>query len=456
MAVIQSSDKGRDISGREPIELFIVNFVRMKRDLFISNWAWVIVLMISTSVLHAQRPVCETSAYTQQLKDQDPGFTERYNAIEEEVARLMEQRDLFRAQDEEIFYIPIVVHIVYNVPAENISDEQVLAQLEVLNEDFRRLNEDATETPSAFEEDAADAFIQFQLASIDPDGNPTTGITRTETEIASWNLFAPITADNYAEKVKASSTNGKDIWDRDCYLNIWVCDLGNSILGYASPPGTVASKDGVVIGYKWFGRGGSAIPPYNQGRTTTHEVGHWLGLRHIWGDDGGNCSGSDGIADTPNQAGENYDCTSFPLTDDCSPAIPGVMFMNYMDYVDDGCMNMFTQGQVNKMRSVLSGSRSEVLACANLVVIDSQDIEEEVLAIYPNPASNLVFFPVDRIDADNTVISVYNSIGQEVLRFRNDGSTVASIDLSNLASGTYFIRAFDGLKTMNGKIFVSR
>jgi hypothetical protein len=445
------------VTAREqPKELFIVNFVRMKRDLFISKLAFLLVFMLSASIAHAQRPVCHTSEYTQQMMDQAPGFLQRYQAIEEEVARLMTEREQFRSQDEDIYYIPVVVHIVYNVPAENISDDQVLAQIEVLNEDFRRLNEDASETPSAFADAAADAFIQFQLASIDPDGNTTTGITRTETEITSWNLFAPITAENYAEKVKETATNGKDIWDRDCYLNIWVCDLGNSILGYASPPGTTASKDGVVIGYKWFGRGGSAIPPYNQGRTTTHEVGHWLGLRHIWGDDGGNCSGSDGIADTPNQGGENYDCPSYPLTDDCSPSIPGVMFMNYMDYVDDGCMNMFTQGQVNKMRSVLSGSRGEVLACANLVVIDSQDIEPEVLVMYPNPATDQVFFPVDRINADNTVISLYNSLGQEVIRFNHDGSALASIDVSRLANGTYFIRAFDGIKTMNGKIVVSR
>merc|ERR1711974_33936 len=155
-----------------------------------------------------------------------------------------------------------------------------------------------------------------------------------------WNI------NTNADDVKDSSKGGSDGWNRDSYLNIWVCNLSSGILGYAYPPGISANLDGVVIGYKYFGDQGTVSFPFNKGRTTTHEVGHWLGLSHVWGS-GGGCT-SDNINDTPLQDGPNYGCPNFPELSSCSGQDNGPngdMFMNYMDYVDDRCMMMFSAGQ---------------------------------------------------------------------------------------------------------------
>lgn len=252
--------------------------------------------------------------------------------------------------------IPVVVHIVYNTTAENLSDARIQSQIDVLNQDFRRLNSDASNTPSAFQSVAADVEIEFCLATKDPNGQSTNGITRTSTSTTSFD----INSDN----IKFTSQGGKDAWPSNKYLNIWVGDISGGILGYATPPGAFpAAYDGVVINYKYFGTSAfGAQSPYNKGRTATHEVGHWLNLKHIWGDDGTSCSGTDNVSDTPNQAGENYGCPTFPKTDACSPTSPGVMFMNYMDYVDDGCMNMFTAGQKTRMHAAINGARSSLFS----------------------------------------------------------------------------------------------
>ena len=259
--------------------------------------------------------------------------------------------------------IPVVVHVVYNNAAQNISDAQIHSQIQVLNEDFQRRNADKVNTPSAFSSVAGNANVEFKLAKIDPNGNPTEGITRTQTSVSAF-----YNNDN----VKFSNRGGCDAWNARRYLNIWVCNLGN-LLGYAQFPfelQTNPNTDGVVIHYKHFGRDGSAESPYDKGRTATHEVGHWLDLRHIWGDDGSKCSGSDNVEDTPNQGGPNYGCPSFPKTDHCTNTSPGVMFMNYMDYPYDACMNLFTKGQVERMRSLFdtqTGIRREMQIYANLL-----------------------------------------------------------------------------------------
>ncbi|MGP1463682.1 M43 family zinc metalloprotease [Tannerella sp.] len=260
--------------------------------------------------------------------------------------------------------IPVVVHVVYNNAAQNISDAQIHSQIQVLNEDFQRRNADKVNTPSAFSSVAGNANVEFKLAKIDPNGNPTEGITRTQTSVSAF-------SDN--DNVKFSDMGGCNAWNTKRYLNIWVCNLGDDLLGYAQFPFEFQTKpntDGVVIHYKHFGRDGSAESPYDKGRTATHEVGHWLDLRHIWGDDGGSCSGTDNIADTPNQGGYNEGCPSFPKTDHCTNTSPGVMFMNYMDYTYDACMNLFTKGQVERMRSLFDtqiGIRREMQIYANLL-----------------------------------------------------------------------------------------
>ncbi len=245
--------------------------------------------------------------------------------------------------------IPVVVHVVYKAGAQNISDAQIQSQIDVLNEDFRMRNADVSTVPGVFQPLATDARLEFELASTDKDGNPTTGITRTRTN-----------ADSFTDddKVKSSSTGGADAWPAGQFLNIWVCNL-QPWLGYAQFPGGPAETDGVVILHTAFGTTGTASAPFNLGRTTTHEIGHWLNLFHIWGDDAGGCGGSDSVADTPNQGGPNYGTPTFP-TISCGNGPNGDMFMNYMDYVDDASMVMFSAGQVNRIQATLDGVRSTI------------------------------------------------------------------------------------------------
>ncbi|MCC4771633.1 zinc metalloprotease [Methanosarcina sp. DH2] len=254
----------------------------------------------------------------------------------------------------EIVRIPVVVHVVWNKEEQDISDDQIQSQIDVLNEDFRKLNSDISQVPSVWSNLTADLGIEFFLATKDPDGNPTTGITRTQTSAVSFGTN---------DKVKSTSAGGKDAWPTDRYLNIWVCQLGGGLLGYAQFPGGPAETDGVVVTHTGFGTTGTAKPPFDKGRTATHEVGHWLDLFHIWGDDGTGCAGTDEVDDTPNQGGPNYGSPGFPRIS-CNNAPDGDMFMNYMDYVDDKCMVMFTQGQATRINACLEGPRSSLLTAA--------------------------------------------------------------------------------------------
>ena len=249
-----------------------------------------------------------------------------------------------------IITIPVVFHVVYANSTQNISDAQIQSQLDILNEDFRRTNSDQDEVWGSV---AADSEIEFCLASIDPNGAPTNGIERVQTSVSSF-------SSNNAMKFTAQG--GSDAWPASDYLNFWVCNLSGGLLGYAQFPGGSAATDGVVCGYQYTGDIGTASAPFDLGRTGTHEVGHWLNLRHIWGD--GPCGSDDLISDTPESDGANTGCAlghvSCGTTD---------MVQNYMDYSDDACMNVFTEGQKQRMRALFApgGARASILdseACA--------------------------------------------------------------------------------------------
>ncbi len=254
----------------------------------------------------------------------------------------------------------MVVHVIHRAAGENISDQQVQSQIDVLNRDFRKRNPDVANVPPPFKPLAGDAMIQFALASVDPDGKPTTGVTRTKTNVVKF------FEDN---KMKFASQGGHDAWDATRYLNIWVCPeiiqkrTGNPLLGYAQFPGGIPATDGVAIIHNAFGTTGTAAAgKFNLGRTATHEIGHWLDLFHIWGD-ADDCVSDDQVADTPIQQKENFDVPTFPHVT-CSNGPNGDMFMNYMDYVDDKAMFMFTAGQVARMQATLAGPRSTIAAPA--------------------------------------------------------------------------------------------
>ncbi len=282
-------------------------------------------------VLEAQRN-CESMGHLNDQIADHPDLVQDMQIVEQHTQHFLHNYDA--SVDRNVVTIPVVVHVVYKTNAQNISDAQILSQIDVLNEDFRRTNSDADNQWSQ----AADTQIEFCLATVDPNGNPTTGITRRSTTKKSFRTN---------DDVKKSAKGGVDPWPASDYLNIWVCNLSNSILGYAQFPGGSASTDGVVVLYNAFGRVGTLNSTFNLGRTCTHEVGHYLNLRHIWGD--GGCSVDDFVNDTPLSDGPNYGCATGHVS--CSSTD---MVENYMDYSDDVCMNLFTSGQAARMQAVLS------------------------------------------------------------------------------------------------------
>jgi len=289
---------------------------------------------------------CATMPVHRRLLDTDPVYARTRSDIED-----FTYGRRGRARPRGVTTIPVVFHVLWNTAAQNVTDEQLLSQLTVLNADFRATNADRTRTPPVWRDAVADAQVQFALASTDPGGGRTSGITRTQTQLASFG------AD---DAMKSAATGGADAWPSDRYLNIWVCQLGGGLLGYAQFPGGPPETDGVVLLHSGTGTVGTAAAPYDGGRTATHEVGHWLNLRHIWGDDGEGCSGSDFVTDTPNQGGPNVGKPTFPRIS-CGNAPNGDMFMNYMDYTDDAAMFMFTKGQAERMDACLTGPRASLL-----------------------------------------------------------------------------------------------
>jgi hypothetical protein len=311
------------------------------RHFFLSIFA----LMLFSSAVSAQRTCAAEEVLAKQLLE-NPAMREQVEQIRLHTEQFIQNGG---AQERLLVTIPVVVHVVYFNQTQNISDAQILSQIDVLNDDFRRFNADAGNTPGVWQDIAADCEINFCMAQQDPNGNATSGIVRKSTTV---NGFS--TNDN----VKFNSSGGSNIWDRNKYLNIWVCNLSGGLLGYAQFPGGPASTDGVVCDYAYFGTI-NATPPFDKGRTATHEVGHWLNCYHIWGDDGTSCNGTDQVGDTPNQADEHYQCPSFPQVS-CNNGPNGDMFMNYMDYTDDACMNLFTEGQKSRMQSLFSSGGARV------------------------------------------------------------------------------------------------
>lgn len=336
----------------------------------------------------------------------------------------------------EVITIPVVIHVLYNNSTQNISDAQVISQIVSLNKDFRRQNADTINTPAVFKSVAADTRIQFCLAKVDPKGKYTTGI------IHKYTTEAKFLAD---DAMKFSSQGGDDAWDASKYLNIWVCNLFGRTLGYGVLPGSPAEKDGIVIQYDVFGTIGNLTAPFNKGRTATHEIGHWLGLNHLWGD---KSCGDDGIADTPPQEGSNSGCPSFPHMSSCSINPYGDMFMDYMDFTNDACMNMFTKGQAAEMRGLfaLEGPRNSFL---NSTACDSANAEGGPLpkdsgklkiTLYPNPFNSVINIASTN---DNEVVGhllkLYDVSGKLYLtQIIQSQNTI--LNVSNLTPGLYILK----------------
>jgi hypothetical protein len=281
------------------------------------------------------RRSCGTMAAHMMLLEQFPAFRANQMRLEAETNRRRREGEDFKRVA--VVTIKTVINVVYNTDEQNISQKQIDSQIAALNKDFTATNPDRSKTPAPWKGLVSDARIRFKLAKV----------TRTRTARAAF---------THDDGVKRGSGGGIAPFEPKTHLNLWVCPLGGGLLGYAQFPAGPVATDGVVINYRAFGTIGTAQAPFNKGRTATHEVGHYLNLRHIWGDTP-DCSGSDMVADTPNSAGPNFGAPTFP-TVTCNNGPNGDMYMNYMDYVDDAVMVMFTTQQVLRMRTTLDTARS--------------------------------------------------------------------------------------------------
>lgn len=323
--------------------------------------------------------------------------------------------------------IPVVVHVVYREEVNNISFEQIKSQIDVLNRDFNAENSDIDKIPEAFRSLASSAKIRFELADKDPFGNFTKGVTRTLTtveNIGTENLY------------HQSSRGGRDPWPQVHYMNVWVCELEGNTLGFALLPGSkMSERDGIVMSPRAFGTMGTAQPPYNLGRTFIHEVGHYFGLRHLWGSDDASCSSTDYISDTPTQLKENFGCKPFPSFS-CPGESNGDMFMNYMDYGNDTCMLLFTKRQVELMQLVMKTNRGALFHSSGFTGI--YDAREARFSVYPNPSEGdfHIEFGIDRPES----IEVVDVLGNVVYRHAVQ-SNIERLALGNLTAGIYTIRS---------------
>lgn len=399
--------------------------------------------IIIAFIASAQR-ACVSAEYLEQQRIQDPSISARIAAVEKFIKVQSQSHQSNRENAGTLIKIPVVVHVVYKTDAQNISDAQIKTQIDALNRDFRRLNADTVNTPARFKALSADVQIEFALATADPAGRATTGIVRKKTNVGFW---------TYDDKIKYSKQGGDDAWDAKSYLNMWVGNL-SGLQAYTSVLGCKAELDGVVVCSNVFGTM-NVLGQFNMGRTVVHEVGHWLGLKHIWGD---TYCGDDLIDDTPKQGNFTSGCPNGFLSS-CDNGALGDMYMNYMDYTNDACLNLFTQGQKNRMRSMFNegGPRNSLLSSKGLnqpwtteapVVVETPAGENNQvngsLRFYPNPAINEISVDFDFnqtwIGKRFTIVNM-NGTAMMAAAINAKGQ---KINISALKPGMYFLEGENG------------
>lgn len=407
----------------------------MKRNLLVA------LMVCSLSFAYAgenySRPQkCGIAESTKRLNQENPGRENLMQRDEQYLQQIIAANQNSRSSNT-VYTIPVVVHVVWKTSSQNISDQQILSQIDVLNEDFGHRNADTSSIPSVWRSISGASNFQFCMARIDPNGSSTNGIERRQTTVSSFSTN---------DDVKHYATGGMDAWDTRHYFNIWVCNLGNGILGYAEfPTSQVSDTYGVVIIYDSFGRTGVVSYPYNKGRTATHEIGHCFNLKHIWGDDGSACSGTDNVSDTPNQGGETYGCLTFPANDNCNTTTNGYMFMNYMDYSDDRCLYMFTNGQNTRMNTAMTAWYSDLLAsgkCESPVGITGAP-DDFQLSIYPNPSEGILNLDMTATrDLGKSIdLTIHDALGKIVYaqKLENPVGVIHQVNLQSFGQGVYFV-----------------
>ncbi|MFZ9942336.1 MAG: M43 family zinc metalloprotease [Bacteroidia bacterium] len=404
-------------------------------------------ITLSSQSLIAQHERCGTMQHHEYLKTVDPDYEARQNTIDQLILNSMENDPSWKTTN--IVTIPVVFHILYstNNTTQNISNARIQAQLNVLNNDYAATNADTNLIPTIFKSLKSNTGIQFCLAQRDPQGNPTDGIIRKQTTVTSFSTN---------NGIKYDAQGGSNAWPRDQYLNIWVGNLGSGLLGYAQFPGGAAATDGVVLLNGSVGGPGAlgTTSSYNRGRTATHEVGHWLNLRHIWGD--ATC-GNDFVSDTPLHTTANYGCPAFPTTANSCSGSPQMMTMNYMDYTNDACMYMFTEGQGIRMNTCLTSTRAALASSLGCVPVGLNEPQDIGIFIYPNPTDGVLH--IDNLNnyGESADVRIINSVGQIAASYKiADFSGTNSIDLSQLKNGIYMVEISSDRKMAVERIVLNK
>jgi len=456
-----------------------------------------LVPMLGVATVRAQsslpaKPICGFELVWKNLEQQVPGFRQQYDAFMQEQ---MAAADAQARPTGTVYDIPVVFHVVYyqngNTIKGNIPDSVILNQLAVLNRAYRKTHADTGNLRAIFKPLSADAEIRFHLATKDPNGNTTTGITRTATNIEYFGDIGFLQGDMTSiERIKKTAQGGKDAWDTKRYLNIWIADMSISfggqatpaLMGIATPPlnpvpsnwpaGTAQMLhqmiDGVIIQFQVVGNNNPYIAQLaaagvgTQGRTAVHEVGHYLGLRHIWGDPeaGQACTaqGDDGIGDTPAQADKTDMALNPPSAtqNTCGAGTTGDLpdlWENYMDYSKDNFQSMFTQGQVTWMRSICANQRDSLFLNPPPTGIASVNGKEKPLLVYPQPAAQYL-----NIDFDGKIdqVRIVDMLGKTVVNIAGAKAVARKVDVSNLSAGNYFLQLVSEGHAYNRQVSVLR
>jgi len=391
---------------------------------------------------HNGNDVCGTTEYMNMMIQQEPQYENRLNDLERRIKEYIENNP--PETDASVRNIPVVVHIVYKTGQQNIPDTQVVRQIEILNQIFSATNWDISKVPYRFSHLVANPQISFCLAQKDPKNKPTSGITRTYTTKDSFLI---------RNDVKYTKKGGKDAWPSSKYFNIWVCN-NEGWLCYAQFPGGATATDGVVMDYQIFGLSPNNPPAHNYGKVLAHETGHWLNLRHIWGDDNGACTGTDYVDDTPNQSNWiNGDHDSSEIIISCDNAPNGAMWMNLMDYTWGASSLMFSLGQSARMDAILATDfyRKKIITSTVCNTQNNSMVNEEIDEYtfkldgnYPNPFNPSTKISFNLPVSGFTTLKVYDIIGREVNELisseLNAGSHSVTFNGDNLASGIYYYR----------------